>query len=220
MNGLRIPYQAALWTAPASFLFDFAAQQYGMFSTPNMLDIHKAHLSFFSPQPIFILLFFLPQQVCQLAWLWRLWRLNGQKSASDKREIEHIVDYVPFYALGNVCIGLWMFFWNASSLKMANFFVAVNTCAQLYYIMFRLRAMDMNSRSSILTHIVSKTFAGIGVLDILHNTSIAYFQDESASSAVRILTGVGFGLSCALSDWIFGGCKVSIASSSTIANLV
>jgi hypothetical protein len=33
-----------------SFVIDFAAQQYGMLSTPNMKDIYDANLSFFSPQ--------------------------------------------------------------------------------------------------------------------------------------------------------------------------
>lgn len=37
--------------APASFLFDFAAQQHGMFSKPNTLDIHNKNLAAFSPYP-------------------------------------------------------------------------------------------------------------------------------------------------------------------------
>ncbi|KAF9630496.1 hypothetical protein BFW01_g1058 [Lasiodiplodia theobromae] len=169
------PYSKARWIAPASFVFDFAAQQYGMLSSPNMKDVHDANLSFFSPQPYFIALFFFPQQIAQLAWLWKLWRRNGSE-----RDIEEMVDYVPVYALGNVCIGTWMFFWNSSHLRTANIFVILNT-----------------------------TFAGIGVLDLLHNTSAAYFPgDLNPSGAVRALTGVGFGIAGALSDWIFGGCLV------------
>ena len=68
--------------------------------------------------------------------------------------------------------------------------------------------MNTKSTSSVLTHIVSKTFAGIGVLDLLHNTSAAFFRNESASTMVRVLTGVGFGVGGAFSDWIFGGCLV------------
>lgn len=68
--------------------------------------------------------------------------------------------------------------------------------------------MNTNSTSSVLTHIVSKTFAGIGVLDLLHNGSVAFFKDMEATTAVRVLTGLGFGLASAASDWIFGGCLV------------
>ena len=55
---------------------------------------------------------------------------------------------------------------------------------------------------------MSKTFAGIGVLDILHNTSVAFAVDKPATSTVKLLTGLGFGLGSAMSDWIFGGCLV------------
>ena len=68
--------------------------------------------------------------------------------------------------------------------------------------------MNTRSTASTLTHIVSKTFAGIGVLDLLHNGSVAYFKDQEASTLVKVLTGVGFGLASASSDWIFGGCLV------------
>lgn len=99
-----------------------------------------------------------------------------------------------------------MFFWNAEQLKGANVFVVINTLTQLFYMTAKLPKMNTASTSSILTHIVSKTFAGIGVLDILHNTSVAYFKDASATTLVKALTGVGFGLGAAASDWIFGGC--------------
>jgi len=68
--------------------------------------------------------------------------------------------------------------------------------------------MNTRSTSSILTHIVSKTFAGIGVLDLLHNGSVAYFDHEGPNTAVKVLTGVGFGALASASDWIFGGCLV------------
>jgi hypothetical protein len=98
--------------------------------------------------------------------------------------------------------------WNSSHLGIAHGFVTVNTLTQLYYMMARLRPMDRRSTSSILTHIVSKTFAGIAVLDFLHNGSIAFFKDQPASLAVKVMTGIGFGLASAASDWIFGGCLV------------
>lgn len=68
--------------------------------------------------------------------------------------------------------------------------------------------MNTRSTSSVLTHIVSKTFAGIGVLDLLHNGSVAYFDHQAPSILVKILTGVGFGALASASDWIFGGCLV------------
>jgi hypothetical protein len=97
---MGISHSTARYIAPASFVYDFALQQYGIFSKPNMLDIHNDNLSFFSPYPYFIGAFFFPQQICQLAWLWRLW-----KGDMAKEDLDEMVDYVPFYVLGNVCIG-------------------------------------------------------------------------------------------------------------------
>ena len=69
--------------------------------------------------------------------------------------------------------------------------------------------MDTSSTSSVLSHIVSKTFAGIGVLDLLHNGSVAFFNHQvTPSFLTKALTGLGFGLAGACSDWIFGGCLV------------
>ena len=102
----------------------------------------------------------------------------------------------------------WMIFWNSSNLTAAHAFVTVNSLTQLYYVAARLPTMDTSSTSSILTHVVSKTFAGIGVLDFLHNGSVAFFKDQAPNLAVKILTGVGFGAASLVSDWIFGGCLV------------
>lgn len=205
---MGISYSTAKYLAPASFLYDFAAQQYGMLSSPSMKTIHDQNLSYFSPQPFMIAGFFAPQQLFQLAWLYRLWRLNPQKNQQEKREAEQIIDFVPFYVLGNICIGTWMFFWNAENLAVANIFVVINTLSQLFYMVARLDKMNTSSTSSILTHVVSKTFAGIGVLDILHNSSVAYAVNQPATGRVKLLTGLGFGLASAFSDWIFGGCLV------------
>lgn len=88
-----------------SFLcHDFADQQYGMLSSPNMKDVHDANLSFWSPQPYFIAGFFFPQQLFQLAWLYRLWKMDPTKSAKDKAETQIMVDFGPYYAVGNLCI--------------------------------------------------------------------------------------------------------------------
>lgn len=101
-----------------------------------------------------------------------------------------------------------MIFWNSSRLDISNIFVCINSFTQLYYITAKLAPMNTKSTSSILTHVVAKSFAGIGVLDFLHNTSAAFFKNQSPSTAIKALTGVGFGLGAAASDWIFGGCLV------------
>jgi len=172
-----------------------------------MQDIHDANLSFFSPQPYFIGGFFFPQQLFQLAWLYRLWKLNPN-NPTEKKELDTIVRFVPYYALGNVCIGTWMFFWNSGNLKVADIFVIINTTTQLWYSFTQLEPMDTKSWSSILTHVVAKTFAGIGVLDLLHNTSVAWYKDQAPSTLVKAATGLGFAGLGAASDWIFGGCLV------------
>lgn len=204
---MGVSLSTARWLAPASFTYDFAAQQYGMWSTPNMKAIHDRNLSFFSPQPFFIAAFFFPQQLFQLAWLYKLWKLNPS-NPKEKKELAEMVKFVPYYALGNVCIGTWMFFWNAESLKVADLFVVINTTAQLFYVFTQLEPMNTKSWSSILTHVVSKTFAGIGVLDILHNTSVAFAKNALPSKPMKVATGLGFGALSACSDWILGGCLV------------
>lgn len=101
---MGISHSTARWVAPLSFAIDFAAQQYGMLSSPNMKDVHDANLSFWSPQPYFIAGFFFPQQLFQLAWLYRLYKLDPSKSAKEKEEAQIMVDFVPYYAVGNICI--------------------------------------------------------------------------------------------------------------------
>jgi hypothetical protein len=75
-----------------------------MLSSPNMKDIHDQNMSFFSPQPFFIAGFFFPQQLFQLGWLYRLYKLDPKKSPAEKEELDQIVDFVPYYSLGNLCI--------------------------------------------------------------------------------------------------------------------
>ncbi|TID18291.1 hypothetical protein E2P81_ATG06223 [Venturia nashicola] len=200
---MGITHSTARYLAPASFLFDFAAQQYGIFSKPNMQDIHDRNLAAFSPQPLAIGGFFFPQQFIQLAWLWKLWGARGTG-----KEVQEMVDYAPYYALGNVCIGTWMFFWNSNKLATSNIFVWINTLSQLYYISTQIAPLNTKSTNSILTHIVAKTFAGIGVLDLLHNTSAAYYVGVPPNTLVKVATGVGFAAMASVSDWIFGGCLV------------
>jgi hypothetical protein len=101
---MGISHSTARWVAPLSFAIDFAAQQYGMLSSPNMKDIHDRNLSFWSPQPYFIAGFFFPQQLFQLAWLYRLHKLDPSKSIENKKEVDTMVNFVPYYAVGNLCI--------------------------------------------------------------------------------------------------------------------
>lgn len=101
-----------------------------------------------------------------------------------------------------------MFFWNANDLATSNIFVTINTVAQLGYIATMLPPLDTRSTPNFLTHVVAKTFAGIGVLDLLHNTSAAYYRGVPPSTLVQVATGVGFAAAASMSDWIFGGCLV------------
>lgn len=100
---MGMSYSTAKWVAPVSFIVDFAAQQYGMFSSPNMLDVHEQNLSFFSPYPYGIAAFFFPQQLFQVAWLYRLYKLNPTIPA-ERVELDQMVDFVPYYSVGNLCI--------------------------------------------------------------------------------------------------------------------
>jgi hypothetical protein len=100
---MGVSYSTARYLAPACFLIDFAAQNYGMLSTPNMKDINDANLSFWSPQPYLIAAFFFPQQIAQVGWLWRLWKLDENKP-EERRELDEMVGFVPYYSLGNLCI--------------------------------------------------------------------------------------------------------------------
>jgi len=103
-----------------------------------------------------------------------------------------------------------MIFWNSTALKTSNVSVAINTLTQLYYVFRRLPPIKTSSTSSVLTHLVAKTFAGIRVLDLLHNSSVAYFDGATngPSILIKVATGLGFGALASMSDWIFGGCLV------------
>ncbi|CAD6500226.1 BgTH12-07409 [Blumeria graminis f. sp. triticale] len=207
-NSMTLSQKNAKWLASLSFVANFFAQLYGMLATPNMKDIHDANLSFWSPQPILVLIIFIPQLVLQLTWQFRLWKIDSQFDADKFIEVEQMVDYVPYYALGNLCIAIWMIFWKQADLKTANLFVMVNSFTQLYYVFGRLPPMEAQSISSILTYAVSTTLAGIGILDLLHNGSVAYFDHQGPNLTVKILTLVFFIALVYFSDWLLGACLV------------
>ena len=142
------------------------------------MDIHERHPSAFSPQPQFIGAFFAPQQILQLVWLYKLITLPAPEKATpeQKKELATIVKYVPYYAIGNLSIAVWMIFWNSERLDISHAFVTLNTFTQLYFLIAKQEPMNVRSPASMLTHIVSKTFAGIGVLDFLHNGAGAHYS--------------------------------------------
>ncbi|KAH6861889.1 hypothetical protein B0T12DRAFT_85101 [Alternaria alternata] len=193
------------YLAPASFIYDFALQQYGIFSSPNMMDIHNRNLAAFSPYPYFIGAFFFPQQIFQLVWLWKLWKQDGNAQECAMMTLKYRSDHGQQILTR---VTAWMFFWNSNNLETSNIFVIINTLAQVGYIATALEPLDTRSTPNFLTHIVAKTFAGIGVLDLLHNTSAAYYVGVEPSSLVQVATGVGFAAAASMSDWIFGSCLV------------
>ncbi|KAK4206577.1 hypothetical protein QBC37DRAFT_300531 [Rhypophila decipiens] len=239
---MGITHSTARWLAPLSLVVNMSSQAYGMLTTPNMQDIHEANVSFFSPHPAFIGAFFTSQQIFQLMWLYHLCRPNSRGRLSflrntdpNNQDIEDdlslMVDYAPYYTLGNFCIAAWCPLWVSSNLTLAFAPVALNTIIQLYYLFIRLPSlphksaiypgsslpkstiMNLSSTSSFLTHVVIKTFAGISILDFIHNGSLVFFNHGMAvSNMTKVLTGLGFAtLTLAggkSSDFIFGGSLV------------
>ena len=59
-----------------------------------MKDINDANISFFSPNPYFIGGFFFPQQIAQIAWLYRLYKLD-EKKAVERKELDQIGTHTP-----------------------------------------------------------------------------------------------------------------------------
>lgn len=101
---MGIAYSKARWVALLSLAINLSAQVYGILSTPNMKDVHDANLSFYSPHPYMVGLVFFLQQLAQVAWLYRLFKINPKESAEKKYEAQLMVDYVPYLAVGNLCI--------------------------------------------------------------------------------------------------------------------
>lgn len=68
-----------------------------------MKDINDRNISFFSPQPFFIAGFFFPQQLLQLAWLYRLWKLDS-KNPLERAELDQMGELFQYqrFIFGNV----------------------------------------------------------------------------------------------------------------------
>ncbi|ORY87950.1 hypothetical protein BCR37DRAFT_390455 [Protomyces lactucae-debilis] len=214
--------RTATVVASASWLFNFGAQMVGMLSTPNMKDVADAHHAFLAPQPFAIALFFFPQTCIQVYWIYQLAKAQpgygmlrdgllheGEQPIEESQAVEETVRYVPYFALGNVCIGLWMLFWTNNHLGLSDILVNINSAAQLYYAFTQLGPL---SKETLLTHIVCKMFAGIGILDVVDNASSAFLNYKDSGFHAGIVTYVltflvAAGLA-AVSDLLLGVCVV------------
>ncbi|OCF31527.1 hypothetical protein I316_06726 [Kwoniella heveanensis BCC8398] len=198
LANMGVSLSTARVIAPLSFAVDFGCQLYGMLSSPNMKDIHDRNLCSFSPQPFAIAGFFSPQQILQLLWIRELFR-------SDRQVEKGTIRYAPWYALGNGCIAVWMLFWNANNLKGSNVLVTINTLTQLYYTFF-LRDPAPNTYQSKLTNVINITFAGIGVLDLFHNATAAYYPGIPPNMLVKLLTPLASIFTALSTPLLFASC--------------
>lgn len=184
---------------------------------------------------------------------------SPDKDLSSQEAVQTAIEYAPIYALGNLCIGTifssvtlitnsanyeieshghiaagWLFFWLKESFTASQLLVTINTAAQLYAVS-QLPPLKSTSHPLLhTTHLVAKTFAGIGILDFVDNGAVAlvslgpfirhyinrvlmkqYFcsfllQRYSAppSTLVQILTYAAFPLATALSKPLFGSILV------------
>ncbi|PCH34173.1 hypothetical protein WOLCODRAFT_94949 [Wolfiporia cocos MD-104 SS10] len=201
-----------------SFLVNFGVQTYGMLASPNMKDVAEANHYAFSPNPWFIAAFFSGQVVLQLAWIRKLFALDpsGYKpisgsaatsagpTAEEAEAINTAVKYAPIYALGNLCIAGWLLFWLREDFTGSQVLVTINTVAQLFAIA-RLPPLTASSTALMrLTHLVAKTFAGIGVLDLIDNGGVMLRYRAPPSTLVQALTYTLFPLATTASTPFFG----------------
>ncbi|KAI0756116.1 hypothetical protein C8Q80DRAFT_1092197 [Daedaleopsis nitida] len=213
----------------SSFLVNFGVQVYGMVSTPNMKDVADANHFAFSPHPMFIAAFFSGQVVLQLAWIRKLFKgdpPNGYQTISGKppsrgvgqeqsivqplnekqeeRAWKAALAYAPVYALGNFCIAGWLFFWLRENFVASQVLVTINTVAQLVAVTALPPLTPSSPLLHRLTHLVAKTFAGIGVLDFIDNGGVALRYLAPPSTLVQALTYTLFPVGAATSSPLFG----------------
>ncbi|CAL1693948.1 unnamed protein product [Somion occarium] len=210
--------------ALSSFLVNFATQTYGMLTSPNMKEVADANHFAFSPNPWFIAAFFSGQAVLQLYWIRQLFLLppngykplttgpasestalrNDDKVLDDQAAIDATVNYVPIFALGNLCIAGWLYFWLQEDFITSQVFVTINTFAQLYAVA-RLPPVTRSSPALLhITNLVANTFAGIGVLDFIDNGGVALQYRATPSTIVQALTYGLFPIAAAVSTPLFG----------------
>lgn len=110
-----------------------------------MKEIADRNHAAFSPNPMFIAGFFFPQIVLQ-----GYWYVTDILYGKPRQET---LDYVPIFALGEVAIGLWMFFWQKEQFMASQACVVVNSLAQLYAV-GRLPKMQKGNRLTSVTSCV------------------------------------------------------------------
>lgn len=180
-------------------------------------NVSQNHYAF-SPNPLFVGTFFAGQTLIQLAWIRQLFqRPPLETPAGEPAQL----NYVPIYVLGNLCIAGWMLFWNSERFGWAQALVTINSAAQLYAVA-RLPPL---SRATLLTHLVAKTTAGIGIMDFVDNGAVFARVLPPLPLAAKIATAGVFAVAvsvysslpcsvidrCAqsgMSDWIMGGALV------------
>ncbi|ORY73229.1 hypothetical protein BCR35DRAFT_354156 [Leucosporidium creatinivorum] len=196
---MGISLSTARWAAPAAYGINFVAQIIGMkYMKPNMLDIHNLRYAAFSPYAFAIPLFFSGQQLLQCTWIYRLWKRDVGAP-----ERQAALEYAPTFILGNLCIAAWLVFWNKNQLAASQVFVTINSLAQVYHCAFKL---PKRTQATNLTYWTAKTFAGIGLLDFVHNLSAAFFTNIPPSPLIKLTTGLLAFAGVAASDWILGAC--------------
>ncbi|KAJ3489781.1 hypothetical protein NLI96_g1896 [Meripilus lineatus] len=158
---------------------------------------------------------------------------SPDKDLSSQEAVQTAIEYAPIYALGNLCIGTifssvtlitnsanyeieshghiaagWLFFWLKESFTASQLLVTINTAAQLYAVS-QLPPLKSTSHPLLhTTHLVAKTFAGIGILDFVDNGAVALRYSAPPSTLVQILTYAAFPLATALSKPLFGSILV------------
>ncbi|KZT72852.1 hypothetical protein DAEQUDRAFT_663287 [Daedalea quercina L-15889] len=192
-----------------SFAVNFSTQLYGMLTSPNMKEVADRNHYAFSPNPWFIAAFFSGQVVLQLAWIRKLFSLDhaGYRridsndtqgmTVEDVESIQTATEYAPIYALGNICIAGWLFFWLREEFTASQVLVTINTFAQLAAVARLPPVTPGSSGLMVLTHLVAKTFAGIGVLDLFDNGGVMMRYTPPPSRLVQGLTYALFPLATA-----------------------
>lgn len=211
-----------------SFLVNFGVQVYGMVTTPNMKDVAEANHFAFSPNPWFIAAFFSGQVVLQLTWIRKLFQdkppnsyktiptsagqvgeqeqstLNPKELKEEDDAWRVALNYAPVYALGNLCIAGWLYFWLRENFVASQILVTINTVAQLTAVAALPPLTPSSPMLHRLTHLVAKTFAGIGVLDFIDNAGVALQYRASPSPIVQAATYIFFPIAAASSSPFFG----------------
>ena len=95
----------AKWLGPGIFLVDLTAQIYGLCTSPSMVDVHYANMSFFSPNTTLVAVGFSPMQLLQLIWLYKLVALSGTSGEDNvPDELDYLLDYVPYFVTCHLCL--------------------------------------------------------------------------------------------------------------------